>query len=137
MIVPYSKFPPPTAGLPPVYMALLDVKIISQKGSVRVSGVVDSGAMFTLLNSNYGTKLGIQWDSGIETRIVGIDGIEHPAYVHDLELEIINLKNSRRKSKIAFVDLPKVNALLGQTGFFEHYVLRFKHYANLFDADIH
>lgn len=136
MIIPYSKLRSAEAGLPPVYMALLVVRIISPKGSVRVNGVVDSGAALTLLNSIYGTKLGIQWDSGIETRIVGIDGIEHPAYVHDLELEIINLKNSRRKSKIAFIDLPRVDALLGQTGFFEHYVLRFKHRAKMFDVDI-
>jgi hypothetical protein len=51
MIIPYSKLRPAEAGLPPVYMALLVVRIISPNGSVRVNGVVDSGAALTLLNS--------------------------------------------------------------------------------------
>ncbi len=135
MIIPYSKFPT-EPNLPPIYMALADVRVYSPKSSARLSGVVDSGASLTLLNSGYAAKLGIQWDSGAKTTVVGIDGIEHLAYVHELELEVINLKHSRRKSKIAFIDLPKVNALLGQIGFFEHYILRFKYYAKIFDVDV-
>ena len=82
-------------------------------------------------------RLGIKWDSS--TRIGkthGIYGGAIPMYLHDIEMEIINYPNSRVQTTVAFVDLPNVDVLLGQIGFFEHYHVKFRHSAREIDIEI-
>ena len=113
MIVPYSKYPSTTPGFSSFWRPDLVVRFIVGSKSARINALVDSGADSILLNSNYAVHLGLKWDSGLKTSMKGISGNPIDAYLHDAEIEIANLKNSRVKVIIGFVDIPDFNAVLG------------------------
>jgi hypothetical protein len=89
--------------------------------------LVDSGSYVTLLNKRHARSLGLQWNKGFEAPVIGICGDEQKMFVHELEINVVDLPDSRRKSLVGFVDLKNVDVLLGQIGFFEHYYINFKH----------
>ena len=137
MVVPYTKYPPLIPGLGVTYRPILRVKFLHKLFGIRAYALIDSGADNTLLNKDYAKRLGIKWDSS--TRIAkthGIYGGAIPMYLHDIEMEIINYPNSRVQTTVAFVDLPNVDVLLGQIGFFEHYHVKFRHSAREIDIEI-
>jgi len=137
MVVPFTKYPPLIPGLGVTYRPILRVKFLHKLFGIRAYALIDSGADNTLLNKDYAKRLGIKWDSS--TRIAqthGIYGGAIPMYLHDIEMEIINYPNSRVQTTVAFVDLPNVDVLLGQIGFFEHYHVKFRHSAREIDIEI-
>ncbi|MBI4427810.1 MAG: retroviral-like aspartic protease [Ignavibacteriales bacterium] len=137
MVVPYTKYPPLIPGLGVTYRPILRVRFLHKLFGIRAFALIDSGADNTLLNKDYAKRLGVKWDSS--TRIGkthGIYGGAIPMYLHDIEMEIINYPNSRVQTTVAFVDLPNVDVLLGQIGFFEHYHVKFRHSAGEIDVEI-
>ena len=98
--------------------------------------MVDSGSDHTLVNKDIAATIGLTWTAGIKSEVAGIDDVPMPMYLHEIEFEVVNLPNSRRKIMVGFVDFPKVSLQLGQIGFFENYVVRFKRNRCLFDVDV-
>jgi hypothetical protein len=115
---------------------MLGVKFINQQKQIRVNGLIDSGADQILLNKEIASFLGIQWGTGIKSVTIGINGTQEITYLHEIEMEVINLSKSRRKVWVGFVDLPAVGALLGQAGFFQNYFLRFRYDIKSLEIDV-
>lgn len=137
MVVPYTKYPPVIPGLSVTYRPILRVKFLHKLFGIRAYALIDSGADNTLLHKDYAKKLGIKWDSSTRFgKTHGIYGGDIPMYLHDIEMEVINYPNSRVQTTVAFVDLPNVDVLLGQIGFFEHYYVKFRHSAREFDIQV-
>jgi hypothetical protein len=136
MIVPYSKFHSDAPGLACFWRPILDVKFFGGPKPVKVSCLVDSGSDTTLLHKDYAAELGLQWDAGIKSKTFGIEGNEAPMYLHEVEFEVINLKASKRRITLGFVDLSNVHALLGQQGFFENFIVRFRYREKMFAVDV-
>jgi hypothetical protein len=135
MLVPYTKF----VSLVPTFKAfwrpMLDVKFYYNAKSFRSIGLVDSGADQILLNKDYAYLLDLQWDAGIKSKTVGINGTLEEVFLHDIEIEVINLPKSRRSVLVGFADLP-IDTLLGQFGFFENYYLKFRYDLKSFDIEV-
>ena len=136
MIVPYSKFLSKTPGFAAYWRPMLEIKLIGRARSIRAIGTVDSGADNIVLNKDYAAILGIDWTCGLPSHTQGISGPPAAMYLHDIEIEVINLPNSRRKCTVGFVDLPNIDVLLGQIGFFENFVVRFKYDKKIFAIDL-
>jgi hypothetical protein len=136
MIVSYTKFPSTSPVVKGFWRPMLDVKLINLGKSIRVVGMVDSGSDHTLVNKEFAPLLGLTWNAGIKSQVAGIDDVSLPMYLHEIEFEVINLAGSRRKIMAGFVDFPKVTLLLGQIGFFENYVVRFKRNRCMFDVEL-
>ncbi len=119
-----------------IYRPQLPVSFHRDVYGFKCLAVIDSGSYLTVLNKVYARKLGLLWDNGIETDILGIYGTKQKCYVHEFEIDIIGLPDSRRTIKAGFVDLDNVDVLLGQIGFFEHYYVKFRHPEREFCIDI-
>ena len=123
----YTKFRTKDPILPFDYQPLLDVKFFNGNLDIRVRGMLDTGATITLINKSWADALRIDWKSGEKIKLFGIVGEKIPVYVHEMEMEVLGLDNSRKPTKVAFIDSPNVGILLGQIGFFENYNTAFSY----------
>ena len=123
----YTKFKTKEPNLPFDYQPLLDVKFFNDNLDIRARGLLDTGATITLINKSWADALRINWKSGVEIKLFGIIGEKIPVFIHEIEMEIINLENSRKQTKVAFIDSPNVGILLGQIGFFDNYNTAFSY----------
>ena len=88
--------------------------------------MVDSGADDCLFHASIGRRLGIDVDTGELKKFDGIaDSIE--AYMHSIEIQIQDFPEPFAV-KVAFTEADGVDAILGQSGFFENYKVCFERY---------
>ena len=84
---------------------------------------VDSGATFTILNTDEAHRIGIDWASGRRQMIVVGDGSYIPAYFHDLTLHVGSWEVT---APIGFSERLGVSFnLLGRTGIFDQFQVCF------------
>jgi predicted aspartyl protease len=136
MVFKYSHSPSSDPSYSFFLQPLINVRLIRGLASVPLVGLLDTGATLTVLNASIAKTLFIDWKTGKRTNIMGIEGKQIPAYLHDLEIEIPAIPNSRVKSRIAFAHLPTVGVLLGQYGFFEHFKITFDAKQESFEIDL-
>jgi hypothetical protein len=110
-----------------IYRPLLPVRFHRENYGFKSYAVVDSGSWATILNKVHARKLGLSWDKGKESDVIGIFGKSQKMYLYDIEFDVVGLAGSKRTIKVGFVDLDNVDVLLGQVGFFEHYYVKFRH----------
>ncbi len=128
---------PSTDGIHTVYYRpLVQIRLYRGPASIPLLAHIDSGADITVFNYKFAKVLYIDWQSGIKTTAMGIDGKSSPAYLHDLEIQVEGLPGGKIKSRVAFADIKNVGALLGQYGFFEHFYVSFNLKNKTFDIDI-
>ncbi|MEX0737618.1 MAG: hypothetical protein WD182_09275, partial [Bacteroidota bacterium] len=99
------------------------------------SGLIDTGADHTLINKLWAKALGVEWKGGVKTSSYGISGSPNDIYLHEVEIEIPRLSNSRRTILVGFIDSKNVGILLGQVGFFDNFKVTFQRYNNLFEVE--
>jgi hypothetical protein len=88
-----------------------------------VLALIDSGADITLFHISLAKTLGIEHFER-EGRVYGISGEMMPIYYHKLKLQLDGT-DEPMEIEAGFVDSPGVGALLGQSGFLEHFRICF------------
>ena len=86
--------------------------------------LIDSGADVTLFHISVARVLGINTFER-EGRAVGISGEPMPVFYQKLQLRIDGADETV-EIEAGFIDSPGVGALLGQSGFFEHFRICFE-----------
>lgn len=100
-------------------MPIIPITVLAHKVWV----FVDTGATFTILNSDDAHRMGIDWQAGRRQMIVVGDGSFIPTYLHDLTLQIGPWEVT---APIGFSERLGVGFnLLGRRGIFEHFCVCF------------
>ena len=102
---------------------MLQVTLFGGTRRKQVICLVDSGADVSLFHASIGRNLGIEIESGTYKEFEGIAG-SLEAYMHDVELQIQDF-SERVQIVAGFTESEGVDAILGQTGFFENYRICF------------
>lgn len=136
MRVPYSKVPAKHPSRSFSLRPLLEVKLISGTRSVRTTAHVDTGADGTIVNRSWASALGIDVKKGVRSSTMGISPVGIPTFIHQIDIEIINLPESRRTIEVEFIESRNVNVLLGQVGFFQNYKVGFNQKENYFEIEV-
>jgi len=124
--VSYKSFPFRNRGVPEktrIWRPVLSVQIIYKHAtSKRFEAVVDTGSDYCLFHAGIGASLGIKIHSGPEGDLGGvISGPRSKVYYHNVKLvvgtDIIEVK--------AGFSWDLTENLLGQTGFFDNFIVTF------------
>lgn len=100
---------------------------LSHKGhTTRIWALLDSGADVSMFHSSIAALLGINLTDGLKQHFIGISG-QIEAYFHEVQMKIVGLPEPI-KVAVAFGDLERVSAILGQADFFEHHQITFERY---------
>jgi hypothetical protein len=122
----YRSFPLRNRGIPEqthVWRPILPVKIIyGHATSKRFVALVDTGTDYCLFDALIGASIGIKIDKGPEGDLGGIiAGAKSKVYYHNIKLvvgaDIVEIK--------AGFSWDLTENLLGQIGFFDHFVITF------------
>lgn len=97
---------------------------------VVVSALIDSGADLCLFHSSVGRALGIDLKSGRKDIIKTLSLQEVPAYVHIVHLFLKGEAGVDIEIGFLELDLIPDGGLLGQTGFFDNFDIRFQRWQN-------
>ncbi len=92
---------------------------------VQVEALIDSGADATLFHSSIGKVLGIDLEAGRRTRFFGVSGDPIDVYFHPVQLQVVGA-GEPVEMEVGFTNARGVAALLGQTGFFDHFRVTFE-----------
>jgi hypothetical protein len=125
MIFPYIRYeiePTPTIPAGVILRPEIRVRIIGPKGSVQISGLLDTGADNVFVSSSVATALGIEMRGDAE-RAWGAGSHELEVWPGSVTIEIAqNGESYRWPVEIGFLagdDDPPI-AYLGHAGFLEH-----------------
>lgn len=132
MKIPYLEKPvsagfqrifPEIAG---VLKPLIPIVVRHQGKKEKVFALVDSGADACLFPSGLADRLGIEVREGIRHDFVGIGASKTPFYFHEVE---ILFGKYQVKTKVGFSTSQNIGAggVLGQQGFFDHFIISFDH----------
>jgi len=104
---------------------LIPVRLLYNDKHIDVYALIDSGADASLFHSSIGKELGIDIGVGRKEKFFGIsaDGID--VYFHKVQLQIKGLSEII-DLKVGFTESKGVGAILGQSGFFENYHIKFE-----------
>jgi len=97
---------------------------------VVVTALIDSGADLCLFHSSVGRALGIDLQSGRKDMIKTLSLEEIPAYVHSVHLVLKGEPGVDLEIGFLELDLLPDGGLLGQTGFFDEFDIRFQRWQN-------
>jgi hypothetical protein len=102
--------------------------------SITVNALVDSGASISFLNIGLAEELGVDL-TALPQGGVSSANKDDIAYYHDLK---IHVQKDTREFLIpcGFMDF-RTDAVIGQTGFFEHYRVLFERYRKTFELTYH
>jgi len=136
MRVPYYNFGKPTnpthvALFPSHHQILLPrIKVVLryQQRKTRILALVDSGSEYCLFPKDIADLLGINVTAGPRLLITGIGNSKINFFFHEIE---ILLDKYYIKTKVGFATSGiGTSGLLGQQGFFEHFLVSFNYRNN-------
>jgi len=123
-IIPYRVFPDNLGSH--VYWAAINVQIAlpvpNAPRTKRFEGIIDSGATRCLFHASFAAHLGIDLKSGTQELTSGIGGREE-TWLHPVSLYI---PGGPVKILAAFKESLPLAALLGTSGFFDHFNITFE-----------
>lgn len=112
-------------------MPLLEVRLSWGDSHIDLDCLVDSGAVDSMFHTDVADELGIDL-RGLETReYYGIDGEVMPGRIATIQLQVKGLPD-QISIEVAFVDGNEI-PLLGQSGFFDNYEIRFQRFKGRFE----
>jgi len=111
---------------------ILEVELCWKLTSITIAALVDSGADECLFNIGYAKQLGIDLTNTKRKSYSGISGPPVVGYSTELELRIKSIEQ-RITIPVAFVESNNVDALLGQTGFFDAFRIKFEKDHKIFE----
>jgi hypothetical protein len=116
---------PANPAQPWVLRPYIPIRLFYGQRSVSVLALVDSGADESVFHASIGRLLGIDVPKGRKKRFVGISGTGADGYVHRVRLQVVGVRDSIELD-VGFLDVPGVDAILGQAGFFEYHRVVFE-----------
>ena len=125
---PYKPFPlshtDPVTKLDYAWMPALTVFIsYNGKRSVPLESIVDTGAGYCIFDAGIADGLGIPLREGEQVNFSGIArGAETTGYVHTVTLTVAA---QSYEAPIVFAYGLSVTGILGQVGFFDHFIVTF------------
>ena len=93
----------------------------------KTSALIDSGSEYCLINSKFAEHLlYVDYKSGKRVDVIGVCVDNITGYAHELEYEILNMKDSKKiKAPFIFLKSNNFSILLGQHGFFDEFTVCF------------
>ncbi len=133
MIIRYTGFPveprhPAFKNEPTSWMPVVTVRVGKTHDiwTPRFGAVVDSGSPWCLFPTACADFLGMRVADGIESTIGGIlKGDSEPIYFHTVKIQVAN--NWCITVKAGFTKKLSVAGILGRSGFFDNFIIRFDH----------
>ena len=104
---------------------VIPIKIKRGDRAVRYEVLVDSGADICIFDGGIGDILGIDVESGERQTVGGIAGQSAAYYLHQIEIEVGGWPYKIRAGFLRNVAGGFNYGVVGQTGFFEHFVVKF------------
>jgi hypothetical protein len=131
--IPYRVFPDKSGTY--LYSARLNVSIaLPHKGAPRTKRfetLVDSGATRCMFDAGIGRFLGLNIQSGELEMTQGIGGLLN-AYIHEIALYV---PGGSVNVRAAFVEDLPVSGLLGMSGFFDNFTVKFDQSNLIFEIE--
>lgn len=104
----------------------IPVRLSHNSKQIRVYALVDSGADKSLFHSSIARELGISLKDAQKEEFFGIAAdAKVTAYIHKVKVQVEGAGDSINID-VGFTDSEGVGAILGQSGFFDHYNIRFE-----------
>jgi hypothetical protein len=109
-----------------VLKPLIPIVVRYREKKEKVFALVDSGADACLFPAGVAERLGIDVRAGARHDFVGISASRTPFFFHEVE---ILFGKYQQKTKVGFSASQNIGAggILGQQGFFNHFVISFDH----------
>ncbi len=105
---------------------VIPVRLTHNSKEVEVYALVDSGADLSIFHGSVGRELGINITKGRKQQFSGIsEGVGIDVYVHRVKLQVIG-DTRQVEIEAGFTESKNVGAILGQTGFFDNYYVKFE-----------
>lgn len=127
----YHPFPArPSPGFPnriEVWYPIVKLGLKAAQAPIRTVALLDTGADFTFFGTRWADALGIDWRAAPEVHFKGVGATDNIGYAADVTLFLVDDPFSW-PARVVFS--PAMDGfpfpLLGHTGFFEHFEVRFK-----------
>ncbi|HEY4514567.1 MAG TPA: hypothetical protein VJJ22_00185 [Candidatus Paceibacterota bacterium] len=104
---------------------VIKIEIGFGKEKIPYLGLIDSGADFSIFDAQIGELLGIEVNAGIPVIFSGAEiSRGSVAYIHGVDM-IIGTKKLKTKVAFSYNISDSGHGLLGQIGFFEHFIVKF------------
>ena len=121
----YLKIPHSKPNKKWISRPIIPITLYGPKGSVNVHALLDSGADKCLFSDQFAEEIGLNLKNGEVETFSGIEGGRVQTHLHTIDIQIIG--DSNKISVVAgFTDVPGVNAILGQEGFFDAFRIKFE-----------
>ena len=104
---------------------VIPIRVKNGDHAVRYEVLVDSGADICIFDGGIGDILGIDVESGERQTVGGIAGQAAAYYLHDVEIEVGGWPYKIKAGFLRNVAGGVNYGVVGQTGFFEHFVVKF------------
>ncbi len=112
-------------------MPLLEVRLTNGDNYIDVDCLVDSGAIDSMFHIDIADELGIDLQGLEEKNYFGIDGKVMLGRIAPIQLHVKGLSDPI-EIEVAFVEGNAI-PLLGQSGFFDNYEIRFQRFRGRFE----
>jgi len=103
----------------------IPIRLLYNDKYIDVYALIDSGADASLFHSSIGKELRIDMESGRKEKFFGISTNGIDVYFHKVQLQIKGLSEII-DLEVGFTESKGVGAILGQSGFFENYHIKFE-----------
>lgn len=115
---------------PIIYRPSIEIELINGRNKTKQMAIVDSGTDISLMDFGVAKVLNVDFKSCEKRKVGGITG-SSVGYRTDVEI-IVERFTARLKIPVIFVEELNTGILLGQIGFFEHFVITFDKKKSIF-----
>jgi hypothetical protein len=112
-------------------MPLLEVRLRNGENYIDVDCLVDSGAVDSMFHTDFADELGIDLTNREQHDYYAVDGNIMRGWVASVQLEINGIAHPIQMD-VAFVEENEI-PLLGQSGFFDNFEVRFRGFIGVFE----
>ena len=112
-------------------MPLLEVRLSNGEDYIDVDCLVDSGAVDSMFHIDFADELGIDLTSREQREYCGVDGSVMTGWIAPVRIEINGVARPL-EINVAFVEGNAI-PLLGQSGFFDNFEVRFQRFKGTFE----
>ncbi|HEY4694635.1 MAG TPA: aspartyl protease family protein [Candidatus Nanoarchaeia archaeon] len=104
---------------------IIPIFVSSGKNGVQYEVLVDSGADCNVFDAEIGEAIGIDIKSGTPDQIKGVDGRGIDCWVHEVRVTVVGEGLVTVKTAFTYSLPLEGYGLVGQNGFFDHFIVRF------------
>ncbi len=113
---------------------ILTLEVFGPSSSFKITGLVDSGADMTLMDSGIATVLGLDLTKAKKQTTFGIDGKLHETHETGVEIQIDKL--NRITITDSFMENHTVTCIIHKEGLFDSYQIKFERDHKTFELSL-